>query len=78
MEGTIMRIDYVRIYQEEGKESITCDPRELCSSLCSITTYNIHGFSRLPHYNIYQRSSASLQQPEHYGKQEIVDLQREG
>lgn len=25
--GTVMQIDYVRIYQEEGKELITCDPR---------------------------------------------------
>ncbi|KAF8249852.1 beta-glucan synthesis-associated [Wilcoxina mikolae CBS 423.85] len=25
-EGTIMYIDYVRIYQKEGEESITCDP----------------------------------------------------
>lgn len=26
-----MYIDYVRIYQEEGKESVTCDPREPAS-----------------------------------------------
>lgn len=26
-EGTTMYIDYVRIYQKEGEESITCDPR---------------------------------------------------
>lgn len=26
-----MYIDYVRIYQEEGKESVTCDPREFLS-----------------------------------------------
>ncbi|TGZ77243.1 beta-glucan synthesis-associated [Ascodesmis nigricans] len=25
-QGTVMRIDYVRIYQEEGKELLTCDP----------------------------------------------------
>lgn len=23
-----MHIDYVRVYQEEGEESITCDPRQ--------------------------------------------------
>lgn len=23
-----MYIDYVRIYQQEGKESVTCDPRK--------------------------------------------------
>lgn len=31
-EGMTMYIDYIRIYQEEGKESITCDPRECSSS----------------------------------------------
>lgn len=30
-EGVTMYIDYVRIYQEEGKESVTCDPREFLS-----------------------------------------------
>lgn len=25
-----MYIDYVRIYQKEGEESITCDPRKQC------------------------------------------------
>lgn len=24
--GTVMHVDYVRIYQEEGKELVTCDP----------------------------------------------------
>lgn len=27
-EGTTMNIDYVRIYQKEGEESVTCDPRK--------------------------------------------------
>lgn len=27
-DGVTMYIDYIRIYQEQGKESVTCDPRK--------------------------------------------------
>lgn len=37
-EGVTMYIDYVRIYQEEGKESVTCDPREFSPVFFSFST----------------------------------------
>lgn len=52
-----MYIDYVRIYQEEGEESVTCDPREFVprgifffAIVWHIVLMTISSVSRVPDY----------------------------
>lgn len=36
-----MKVDYVRVYQEEGLENVTCDRELLCVSLKDFQVYSV-------------------------------------
>jgi len=58
-----MYIDYVRIYQEEGKESITCDPREYILQLTSFfwfsNAHRVAGYPTIDYIEKHARAYAS-------------------